>query len=291
MRDGLDALAMAQQLAADGYEPAEGVEYAGHRQRVPAARPPHQGRRQRAGRHDRHGRLRHPREPGHPRAATSSTAWASWPRRWRRSSTDLGDRAADVTVMVSSEFGRRVSQNGTGTDHGHGGVVTMLSGKPLAGSLLGRWDGLDELDNGDVPEYNNMFDVFGSVMQGRFGLTERRGGQGLPPSEVRPGEALRVSDRGGSRRRGSSPGRYLATAARRPTRPPPTPPTSWTGGAPARRRVLVTLFWLGLVLSRAAVVVRHAGRLADNRRRVRRRRPRAGSPASSPATCCWCRCC
>lgn len=85
--------------------------------------------------------------------------------------TDLGDRAADVTVMVSSEFGRRVASNGGGTDHGHGGVVTILSGRRLAGSLLGSWRGLNDLDSGDVPEYNNMFDVYGSVAQGRFGLT------------------------------------------------------------------------------------------------------------------------
>ena len=64
---------------------------------------------------------------------------------------DLGDRAADVTVMVSTEFGRRVAQNGTGTDHGHGGVVVMLSGKKLAGSLLGHWDGLDSWTTATCP--------------------------------------------------------------------------------------------------------------------------------------------
>lgn len=84
---------------------------------------------------------------------------------------DLGDRAGEVTVMVSSEFGRRVAENGRGSDHGHGGVISVLSGGKLAGSVLGAWTGLTKLDNGDVPEYNNMFDVFGSVAQGRFRLT------------------------------------------------------------------------------------------------------------------------
>ncbi|MEE3918034.1 hypothetical protein V2I01_03405 [Micromonospora sp. BRA006-A] len=50
-------------------------------------------------------------------------------------------------------------------------MVTVLSGRKLAGSLLGTWNGLDKLDSGDVPEYNNMFNVYGSVAQGRFGLT------------------------------------------------------------------------------------------------------------------------
>ena len=48
----------------------------------------------------------------------------------------------------------------------------MASGGKLAGSLLGKWGGFTKLDNGDVPEYNNLFDVMGSVMQGRFGLTD-----------------------------------------------------------------------------------------------------------------------
>jgi len=85
---------------------------------------------------------------------------------------DLGDAGSDVTVIVSSEFGRRVAQNGTGTDHGHGGAVILASGKPLKSSLLGKWGGFSKLDNGDVPEFNNLFDVFGSVMKGRFALSD-----------------------------------------------------------------------------------------------------------------------
>ena len=84
---------------------------------------------------------------------------------------DLGAMADNVTVMVSTEFGRRVAENGGGTDHGHGGVVTLLSGKKLAGSLLGEWGGLDALHQGDVPEYNNLFSLFGAVAQGRFGMS------------------------------------------------------------------------------------------------------------------------
>jgi uncharacterized protein (DUF1501 family) len=102
--------------------------------------------------------------------------------------SDLGDAGTDVTVMVSTEFGRRVAQNGTGTDHGHGGTVILASGKKLAGSLLGKWGGFDKLDNGDVPEYNNLFDVFGSVMQGRFGLTDTEVGKVFPSRVFAPME-------------------------------------------------------------------------------------------------------
>jgi uncharacterized protein (DUF1501 family) len=76
--------------------------------------------------------------------------------------------------MISTEFGRRVAQTGTGTDHGHGGPMILLTGanKRFASSLLGTWTGFDSLVRGDLPEFNNMFDVFGSVMKGRFDLTD-----------------------------------------------------------------------------------------------------------------------
>ncbi|WP_213455811.1 DUF1501 domain-containing protein [Rhizomonospora bruguierae] len=99
---------------------------------------------------------------------------------------DLGDRRAEVTVMISSEFGRRVAENGRGCDHGHGGVISVLSGRRLAGPLLGAWDGLAELDNGDVPEFTNMFDVFGSVAQGRFALTTGEVQQMFPHRRFTP---------------------------------------------------------------------------------------------------------
>ncbi|GAA0264476.1 DUF1501 domain-containing protein [Cryptosporangium japonicum] len=84
---------------------------------------------------------------------------------------DLGDARKDVTVVLSSEFGRRVAQNGSGTDHGHGNVVTILSGKKLSSSVIGEWGGLGSLDNGDVPEFNNMFDVFGTIARQQFDLS------------------------------------------------------------------------------------------------------------------------
>lgn len=67
------------------------------------------------------------------------------------------DRLADhhdrITVVMMSEFGRRVGENANGgTDHGHGGVMTVLGGA-IAGGVHGPWSGLapDVLDRGDVP--------------------------------------------------------------------------------------------------------------------------------------------
>ncbi|MBL8999167.1 MAG: DUF1501 domain-containing protein, partial [Gemmatimonadetes bacterium] len=51
----------------------------------------------------------------------------------------LGDR---LTVVVMSEFGRRLIENqNRGTDHGHGSVV-LVSGAGIKGGLYGAWPGL-----------------------------------------------------------------------------------------------------------------------------------------------------
>jgi uncharacterized protein (DUF1501 family) len=56
----------------------------------------------------------------------------------------LGPVFDDTTVLVVSEFGRTVAQNGTGgTDHGHGNVMWVLGGDIAGGQVHGRWPGLD----------------------------------------------------------------------------------------------------------------------------------------------------
>jgi uncharacterized protein (DUF1501 family) len=56
-----------------------------------------------------------------------------------------------LTVVVMSEFGRRLKENESGgTDHGHGGVMLVLGGGVKGGRMYGSWPGLtqDSLDNG-----------------------------------------------------------------------------------------------------------------------------------------------
>jgi hypothetical protein len=52
--------------------------------------------------------------------------------------------------------------------------VILLTGanQRFGSSLLGTWSGFDSLDRGDLPAFNNMFDVFGSVIKGRFDLSD-----------------------------------------------------------------------------------------------------------------------
>jgi uncharacterized protein (DUF1501 family) len=59
---------------------------------------------------------------------------------WR----DLGDSAANVTLVTMSEFGRTARENGTGgTDHGHANAMFVLGGEVKGGKVYGRWPGLD----------------------------------------------------------------------------------------------------------------------------------------------------
>ena len=57
--------------------------------------------------------------------------------------SDLGARAAEVSVVVMTEFGRRVRLNGSlGTDHGRGSVMLALGRGVQGGRVLGRWPGI-----------------------------------------------------------------------------------------------------------------------------------------------------
>lgn len=172
VKAGLEALATAQKLAAEGYTPANGIKYDGvgtsFRELAQLIKG---GANVRVATIGMGGYDTHEEQGSHP-GGYLYRRLGELARAMQSFFDDLGPASADVTVMVSTEFGRRVAQNGTGTDHGHGSVVIVLSGKQLAGSLLGQWGGLDNLDNGDVPEFNNLFDVFGSVAKGRFDLTD-----------------------------------------------------------------------------------------------------------------------
>lgn len=72
--------------------------------------------------------------------------------------TDLGPRAKEITLIVMTEFGRRVEENGRlGTDHGRASVM-MAFGDVDGGKILGDWPGLEphQLDSvGDLKPVND----------------------------------------------------------------------------------------------------------------------------------------
>lgn len=88
--------------------------------------------------------------------------------------TDLGPtRRARVTVVVMTEFGRRVESNASnGTDHGTGSMMVLLGGGLAQSGVYGKWNALSAstLRDGDVAPINSAFDVLGEVVQKRLSV-------------------------------------------------------------------------------------------------------------------------
>jgi uncharacterized protein (DUF1501 family) len=80
-------------------------------------------------------------------------------------SINTGGRANDVTVMIYSEFGRRVGSNASdGTDHGTSAPV-LLIGNLVKGGLYGEQPPLDVLDpNGNLQVTTDFRDVYGGLL-------------------------------------------------------------------------------------------------------------------------------
>jgi uncharacterized protein (DUF1501 family) len=82
-------------------------------------------------------------------------------------------RADDVTVLVFSEFGRRVPENTSlGTDHGTANHMYVI-GKPVKGGHYGRPPSLTELDEGDNLVFTTDFRrVYASMIDGWLGCRD-----------------------------------------------------------------------------------------------------------------------
>ncbi len=79
-----------------------------------------------------------------------------------------------VTVIVQSEFGRRVRQNGSGgTDHGYGSPLLVLGGPVNGRRMYGQWLGLDPSVLapyfGDIPATTDFRRVFSELLIRRMG--------------------------------------------------------------------------------------------------------------------------
>jgi uncharacterized protein (DUF1501 family) len=90
---------------------------------------------------------------------------------WR----DLGDGAANVTLVTMSEFGRTARENGTGgTDHGHANAMFVLGGEVKGGKVYGRWPGLanEQLNEGrDLALTTDYREVLGEVVSRTLGAS------------------------------------------------------------------------------------------------------------------------
>lgn len=88
----------------------------------------------------------------------------------------LGPSLDKTLVMVISEFGRTVKENGNGgTDHGHGNAIWLLGGRVSGGRIYGNWNGIaqSELFEGrDLPVHTDFRAVLSSVLGEHMRLSE-----------------------------------------------------------------------------------------------------------------------
>ena len=108
---------------------------------------------------------------------------------------DLGARMATTTVVVMTEFGRRVAENSAfGTDHGRGSAMFVLGGGVKGGRVFGGlrpggpWPGLkpEMLDGpGDLPVWNNYRDILAPILM-RHGANADALGKVFPDFPLKP---------------------------------------------------------------------------------------------------------
>ena len=89
---------------------------------------------------------------------------------------DLGGDLSRTTLVVQTEFGRRVEENtGLGTDHGRASVAFVLGGGTKGGRIVGDWPGIapGDLDEvGDLKVANDYRGVLAEVLTGGLGIGE-----------------------------------------------------------------------------------------------------------------------
>lgn len=88
--------------------------------------------------------------------------------------TDLRDHHGRLTVVVMSEFGRRLRENRSrGTDHGHGGLMMVLSANVREKRVFGQWPGLAQeqlFESVDVASTTDFRAVLSEVLRMRRGV-------------------------------------------------------------------------------------------------------------------------
>ena len=86
----------------------------------------------------------------------------------------LGPAYDDTVIMVISEFGRTVHENGNGgTDHGHGNVMWVMGGRVRGRRIYTQWNGLAPADlyqERDVPVTTDFREPIGRVLRTHMGL-------------------------------------------------------------------------------------------------------------------------
>ena len=80
-------------------------------------------------------------------------------------------RENDAVVLVFSEFGRRIKENGSGTDHGSGGMAFVMGG-PVKGGFYGAYRSLEPEDQleGDMRFNNDFRSIYATLLDRWMGV-------------------------------------------------------------------------------------------------------------------------
>ncbi len=96
----------------------------------------------------------------------------------------LGEGMRDTVIVVMSEFGRTVRQNGAGgTDHGRGNVMWLIGGPVAGGQVLGEWPGLERsalVDGRDLAVTTDFRAVLTPILRAHLGLGDAALAQVFP---------------------------------------------------------------------------------------------------------------
>ena len=89
---------------------------------------------------------------------------------------DLGDRMRNIVILTMTEFGRAVSENGSGgTDHGHASCLFVAGGAVKGGKVYGQWPGLapEQLyERRDLALTTDFRTVFSEILASHMGAQD-----------------------------------------------------------------------------------------------------------------------
>jgi uncharacterized protein (DUF1501 family) len=111
---------------------------------------------------------------------THAAELTSHAKLWTEVSTAIGafmddlqeqGKDEDVVLLMFSEFGRRIRDNGAGTDHGSGGVAFVV-GTPVHGGTYGEYPSLRDEDQleGDLHFNNDFRSTYSTLVDRWLGL-------------------------------------------------------------------------------------------------------------------------
>ncbi|MDA0263230.1 MAG: DUF1501 domain-containing protein [Chloroflexi bacterium] len=114
---------------------------------------------------------------------THANQTTAFPKLWSEVTTAVGDfyqdlkehdASQEVVILMFTEFGRRVQENGSGTDHGSGSVAFVI-GDNVEGGLYGEYPSLepDKLDQGDLQWNNDFRSTYATILEKWMGLDSK----------------------------------------------------------------------------------------------------------------------